>query len=320
MFRDHLGGTSVIVNGGGSPLWKDLYAPYGDLRYHWDSTPSYAQTQYRYTGQRFEPDLAGGLYDYVARFYDPALGRFAQPDTIVPNPGNPSDLNRYVYTRNNPIGFNDPTGHRLEEGAGYQVCGGIGCTYPEDHPLAGYLIGTTEEDVAQAQAQMQAAGEVVIGILWEPADWAITFNYWRQGEFHWTDLIGLAPGIPVAAVRAARHVGRALSFIDPKLVRYTQSSASEYFKDGRSVMDMAESLRKGALTPESVPPIRVYEADGMLWSLDNRRLAAFELAEVDIPYIWATAEEAAKGAWKVTTRNEGISIRIRGANIIVGGG
>ncbi|MCP4088492.1 MAG: hypothetical protein GY746_01680, partial [Gammaproteobacteria bacterium] len=59
--------------------------------------------------------------------------------------------------------------------------------------------------VAQAQAQMQAAGEVVIGILWEPADWAVTFNYWRQGEFHWTDLAGLLPFIPASGVRALRH-------------------------------------------------------------------------------------------------------------------
>lgn len=40
------------------------------------------QTSYRFTGQRREADL--GLYDYGARFYDPALGRFIQADTIVP--------------------------------------------------------------------------------------------------------------------------------------------------------------------------------------------------------------------------------------------
>ncbi|MCP4126048.1 MAG: RHS repeat-associated core domain-containing protein, partial [Gammaproteobacteria bacterium] len=92
-------------------LWEALYAPYGDLRYHWDSTQSYAQTQYRYTSQRFEPDMAGGLYDYVARFYDPALGRFAQADTIVPEPGNPQSLNRFSYVGNNPIRYSDPSGH-----------------------------------------------------------------------------------------------------------------------------------------------------------------------------------------------------------------
>ncbi len=187
---------------------RTSFKPFGGYHYTWSkwadgATLTNRQTDYRFTGQRQESEIK--LYDYVSRWYDYRRGRFVQPDTIVPNPGNPSDFNRYVYTRNNPIGFNDPTGHRLEEGAGYQMCGGIGCIYPEDHPLAGYLIGTTEEDVAQAQAQMQAAGEVVIGILLEPADWAVTFNYWRQGEFHWTDLAGLLPIIPASGVRALRH-------------------------------------------------------------------------------------------------------------------
>ena len=42
-------------------------------------------------GQRY--DHAIGLYLYNARYYDPALGRFIQPDTIVPNPGDPQSLN-----------------------------------------------------------------------------------------------------------------------------------------------------------------------------------------------------------------------------------
>ena len=36
-----------------------------------------------------------------------------QPDSIVPNPGNPQDLNRYSYVRNNPVRYTDPTGHYI---------------------------------------------------------------------------------------------------------------------------------------------------------------------------------------------------------------
>ncbi len=53
----------------------------------------------------------GGLMDYKARFYSPYLNQFTQPDTIVPDPINPQSWNRYSYVRNNPINFNDPTGH-----------------------------------------------------------------------------------------------------------------------------------------------------------------------------------------------------------------
>ncbi len=49
--------------------------------------------------------------DYVARQYDPALGRFLQADTIVPDPANPQSLNRYSYTLGNPLRYTDPSGH-----------------------------------------------------------------------------------------------------------------------------------------------------------------------------------------------------------------
>jgi len=52
------------------------YYPYGEARY------GTAPTDFRFTGQRHEAGL--GLYDYGARYYDPALGRFIQADTIVP--------------------------------------------------------------------------------------------------------------------------------------------------------------------------------------------------------------------------------------------
>jgi hypothetical protein len=54
------------------------------------------------------------LLDYKARWYSPALGRFTQPDSIVPEPGNPQAWNRYSYTLNNPVKYKDPTGHCVD--------------------------------------------------------------------------------------------------------------------------------------------------------------------------------------------------------------
>lgn len=51
------------------------------------------------------------MYDYGARWYDPALGRFIQPDTIVPNPHNAQAFDRYAYVFNNPLRYADPSGH-----------------------------------------------------------------------------------------------------------------------------------------------------------------------------------------------------------------
>jgi hypothetical protein len=46
---------------------------------------------------------------YNARWYDPALGRFAQADSIVP--GGVQGYDRYAYANNNSLRYTDPTGH-----------------------------------------------------------------------------------------------------------------------------------------------------------------------------------------------------------------
>ncbi|MCL4272242.1 MAG: RHS repeat-associated core domain-containing protein [Anaerolineales bacterium] len=46
---------------------------------------------------------------YNARWYDPSLGRFSQADPIVPD--GIQGLDRYAYSRNNPVNYIDPTGH-----------------------------------------------------------------------------------------------------------------------------------------------------------------------------------------------------------------
>ena len=81
-----------------------------ETRYSSGSTP----TDRHYTGQREENGL-GSLYDFNARFFSPALGRFLSADTIVPSPNDPQQLNRYAYARGNPLKYIDPTGHYIFE-------------------------------------------------------------------------------------------------------------------------------------------------------------------------------------------------------------
>ncbi|MEI2689422.1 MAG: RHS repeat-associated core domain-containing protein [Anaerolineae bacterium] len=105
----HLDGANVTANSSGVQISKLLYKPWGETRFTTGTTP----TTWRFTGQR--EDATIGLYFYNARYLDPQLGRFTQPDTIVPAPGNPQALNRYSYVLNNPVRYTDPTGHLTEE-------------------------------------------------------------------------------------------------------------------------------------------------------------------------------------------------------------
>jgi RHS repeat-associated protein len=62
-----------------------------------------------FTGHEMDSELS--LINMNARLYSPVLGRFISADTIVPNPGNMQDFNRYAYVNNNPLLYIDPTGH-----------------------------------------------------------------------------------------------------------------------------------------------------------------------------------------------------------------
>jgi hypothetical protein len=49
----------------------------------------------------------------------PYINRFLQPDSIIPDPANPQNWNRYGYVVNNPINNTDPSGHVTCEGKNY---------------------------------------------------------------------------------------------------------------------------------------------------------------------------------------------------------
>ena len=97
---DHLG-SSAVTSGAQSGNIK--YFPYGATR------SGAVSTAYKFTGQRL--DDSTGLYYYGARYYDAAMGRFIQADTIVPDPADPQALNRYSYVYNNPLRYIDPSGY-----------------------------------------------------------------------------------------------------------------------------------------------------------------------------------------------------------------
>ena len=100
-----LGSTSLTTDENGAVVAEQRYYPYGQVRWSDGTLP----TDHQFTGQKREASL--GLYDYYARFYDPYIHCFISADTIVPNPGNPQDLNRYSYVRNSPLNYRDPSGH-----------------------------------------------------------------------------------------------------------------------------------------------------------------------------------------------------------------
>jgi RHS repeat-associated protein len=112
MLTDHLGSVVAVTNSAGTLESEQRYLPFGQVR---ADVGSIAQTDYGYTGQRALDSDMGGIMDYRARFYSPMLGRFLQPDSIIPNPASPQNFNRYSYVGNNPINHTDPSGYCEDE-------------------------------------------------------------------------------------------------------------------------------------------------------------------------------------------------------------
>jgi RHS repeat-associated protein len=108
MYSDHLGSTSLTTDASGNPVARQLYDAWGNVRLKGD-----LKTDITFTGQRSDSYIK--LVQMGARWYDPMLGRWLSPDTIVPDPTNPQSLNRYSYVNNRPLNFTDPSGHCAQD-------------------------------------------------------------------------------------------------------------------------------------------------------------------------------------------------------------
>ncbi len=240
LLTDHLGSTALTANSSGSEYGELRYKAWGETRFTSGSTP----TTYRFTGQREDATIQ--LLFYNVRYYpaaprgtsSAALGRFIQADTIVPEPGNPQDLNRYSYAANNPLRFSDPSGHwyydpgcqclvqTRDSGHNYWTdpvstrhhSGSRYLNYdetPESSPIT--PIMPQDGGAAYCAVADCASADGIFGFLltaaafaFEPVDWALTFNQWAHGSFSAWDLAGLLPFVS----GQVDNVGDALHAVD----------------------------------------------------------------------------------------------------------
>jgi len=102
--KDALGSVRQLTGQDGQVDDMAAYSPFGV------PDDGGSEVLHGYTGERWYG--GAGLLFLRARWYDPKTGRFVSADTMVPSPFNPQDLNIYVYVRNNPLFYVDPSGHQ----------------------------------------------------------------------------------------------------------------------------------------------------------------------------------------------------------------
>jgi RHS repeat-associated protein len=102
---NHLGSASLELDAAGALISCEEYSPYGNSTYQAGrSAAEMSLKRYRFTGK--ERDEENGFTYHGKRYHAPWLGRWTTCD-----PKSTSDhVDLYVYARNNPIIYSDPTG------------------------------------------------------------------------------------------------------------------------------------------------------------------------------------------------------------------
>lgn len=113
--------------------------------------------------------------------------QFNQPDTIVPNLSNPQSFNRYAYALNNPIRYNDPSGHK--------AC--------EDEDENGKCVTAAEKYNQEAKKNPEAKNPKDLKLSKKGRDFYNSWEYWVphlyndglvEGDKFWADTRGKGTG------------------------------------------------------------------------------------------------------------------------------
>ena len=142
--QDHQGNNRVVLNQNGTVEEVNHYYPFGGL-----FASSNNVQPYKYNGKELDTKNGLNLYDYGARMYDPALGRFT---TVDPMAGEDYTTSPYGYCGNNPTNFIDPSG----------------CLPSPIYDRNGNLLGTDDEGL-QGDAIIMDADDFTQGMSHEEA-------------------------------------------------------------------------------------------------------------------------------------------------------
>lgn len=170
LHRDYQGSIVAITNATGSLVEKRLFDPWGAIVKVQDGAGNTLTKltffDRGYTGHEHLERV--GLINMNGRVYDPALHRFLQADSMVQEPYNTQNYNRYGYCLNNPLKYTDVSGEDF--GATFLISIGValvvyfGDAILSGKPITFKGIATTVVTTAVSAGISYGIGTIASGI------------------------------------------------------------------------------------------------------------------------------------------------------------
>ena len=106
-YKDHLGNVRLSYDKTFAIKEESNFYPFGLKQEGYNTVKTGVENKYKYNGKELQDELGLNFYDYGARNYDPALGRWMNIDPLAEKMRRHSPYN---YAFNNPVRFIDPDG------------------------------------------------------------------------------------------------------------------------------------------------------------------------------------------------------------------
>jgi RHS repeat-associated protein len=242
---DGLGSVTEVTTATGTVGASYRYNQYGAARPATSIQAAYAGNTMRFTGQQLDPS---GTYNLRARQYNPVTGRFTQTDPTPYGAGS-SFESSYVYGRNNPGVYSDPSGLRAEKTCGSVHNGEVKDKVPSLlKPVTNFLFGGGETRCKYSVVVPMVVSETAVHLAIEMIPGKSCYDLAKEG-LTLADGFGCALDVAVVGGAAYRIVkaGRAGSRLieAEKFVEAAEATrASPCSFGGETLVLMADGTTK----------------------------------------------------------------------------